>query len=78
MKLSSLNKNESDLLYDFKEIEISDTKMSNLRFLWEPLRRASTQIHRSIVKHIDNTIKTLYRGIYPDVYESDSDGHCNI
>ena len=48
IKLRGVNKNESDLLYDFKEIQFSDTRIK-IELLSGPLRRATTQIRRQLL-----------------------------
>ena len=72
IKLRGLNKNESDLLYDFKEMYISDTRIK-IELLSGTIEEGDYLDPTSIVKQIDTTIRTMYRQHFPDFSRDDSE-----
>jgi len=70
IKLKGANKNESDLLYDFKEIQIEDSRV-RVELLSGTIEEGEYSDPTTIVKQIDNTIRTLYRKHFPDFSRAD-------
>jgi len=72
IKLRGVNKNESDLLYDFKEIQVSDTRIK-IELLSGTIEEGDYLDPTTIVKQIDTTIRTMYRQHFPDFSRDDSE-----